>query len=136
MLFPISRLPVASQAFRVILYSASVFFAYLISQADFSSAIEYAVNGYLILLVALLMLAIRMTRKQIFSLNTQDLLILLVVILLPLLPFNDLGQYEVGRIALTVAVLMYVSEFILARAASLIAPPAASALAAVGLLLI
>jgi hypothetical protein len=60
----------------------------------------------------------------------------LVVIVLPLLPFGDLGRYEIGQIALTVAVLMYASEFILARSASLIVLPAASALAAAVLLLI
>jgi UDP-GlcNAc:undecaprenyl-phosphate GlcNAc-1-phosphate transferase len=135
-LLSISRLRSALQAFRIILYSASAAFAYLISQVNYSSAIEFCLNGYLLLLTALLMLAIRITRRQVFSLNTQDLLILLVVILLPLLPFGDLARYEIGQIALTVAVLMYTSEFILARSASLIVLPAASALAASVLLLI
>jgi UDP-GlcNAc:undecaprenyl-phosphate GlcNAc-1-phosphate transferase len=134
--FAISRLRTALKVFRVILYCASAFFAYLISQASLSTATEVCLNGYLVLLTALLVLAIRITRRQVFSLNTQDLLILLVVILLPLLLFGYLGHYEIGRIALRLAVLMYASEFILARSASLIALPVASALAAAGLLLI
>lgn len=136
LLFALSRLDFAVQVFRVILYSSSVLIAYLISQAGWSLVVEYGVNGFLAVLLALLMLAIRMTRRQAFSLNTQDLLILLVVILLPLLTFDGLGQYEIGRIALTAAVLMYVSEFILSRKASLIVLPAASGLAAITLIVI
>jgi UDP-GlcNAc:undecaprenyl-phosphate GlcNAc-1-phosphate transferase len=98
-----------------VLYSSSLLYAYLIASGGLGAHTNYWVNGSLIVLLAVLMLTIRVTRREDFPLNTQDLLILLVVILIPLLPFESLDQHSVGRIALTLSVLLYASEFILSR---------------------
>ncbi len=129
----ITRYTYAGTIFRVILYLTSVSIAYLLAQSDLTPGELIWLSGFLAALIVSLMVAIRMTRRQEFSLTTQDLLILLVVILLPLLPFDILDQYDIGRIALIVAVLMYTSEFVLNRATRTVAFTSACAVA--GLLL-
>ena len=61
------------------------------------------------------MLSIRMSRQEQFRLDTQDLLILLMVVIVPQLPLNVSEGFPVGEIALRLAVLMYACEFLLAR---------------------
>lgn len=125
------RLKQAKSLFRVVLYSTSVFFAYLIVAADLQAPGSYWLIAYMATLVISLVIAIRMTRKQDFSLTTQDLLILLVVVFLPLLPFEIMEEYAIGQIALIVAGLMYAGEFILSRSIRIVAFPFACAIAGV-----
>ncbi|WP_169713950.1 MraY family glycosyltransferase [Oceanicoccus sagamiensis] len=100
---------------RVCCYSASVFVVYLYTTSSISEELRMVVDSAFIVLVAFLMLAIRMTRKEEFRLDTQDLLVLLLVIIVPQLPFESLDNNEVGLISLHLAALMYGCEFILGR---------------------
>jgi hypothetical protein len=129
----ITRYAYAGTIFRLLLYLTSVAIAYFLAQFDMTPVELIWLSGFMAILIICLMTAIRMTRRQEFSLTTQDLLILLVVILLPLLPFDILDQYAIGRIALIVAILMYTSEFVLNRATRTVAFTSACAVA--GLLL-
>jgi UDP-GlcNAc:undecaprenyl-phosphate/decaprenyl-phosphate GlcNAc-1-phosphate transferase len=131
----ISGFAYTKSLFRVVLYGASVLFAYWITESNLVLAQEYWLYGFMALLVVLLMLAIRMTRKQEFSLTTQDLLILLVVLLIPMLPGEMMGQIKVGEIALIVAVLMYASEYVLNRATRMAAFSVACSLAGISCIL-
>ena len=117
--------------FRVILYCACVFFAYQMTDTKVALEQEYWFMAYMGLLVVFLAVAIRMTRSQEFTLTTQDLLILLVVVLAPLMPFEGIEQYAIGSIALIVAVLMYTSEFVLIRSTRMVAFSVACAVAGV-----
>lgn len=100
---------------RVSCYSVSVFLIYLLStQIENGSYVTY-INIFLMVLAAFLMLAIRMSRQNQFRLDTQDLLILLMVIILPQLPLAISENFSVSEIALRLAVLMYACEFLLAR---------------------
>ena len=110
-----ARFRISTVVFRAILYCVCVFFAYRIAQVDLSINEQYWLVGYMGALVIALVTAIRMTRRQEFELTTQDLLILLLVIVAPLIRFESLGPHQVGGIALIVAVLMYTSEFVLVR---------------------
>jgi hypothetical protein len=56
-----------------------------------------------------------MTRREHFRLDTQDLLVLMLILVLPLLPFKTLDDYAIGEIALRLAVLMYSCEFIIGK---------------------
>lgn len=100
---------------RLACYSASVFVIYLFTQAQVAQTAVITVNIYLALLVAFLVLAIRMTRREDFRLDTQDLLVLLIVLIIPQLPFETLSANSIGEIALRLAVLMYSCEFLLGR---------------------
>jgi UDP-GlcNAc:undecaprenyl-phosphate/decaprenyl-phosphate GlcNAc-1-phosphate transferase len=126
----------AEYVFRMILYSASVLMAYSITTANVDPVQQIAFYIYAGLMVLALVLGIRMTRKREFSLTTQDLLILLVVVLMPLLPFDMMDQYAIGSIALIVALLMYASEFVLNRATRMVVFPCAGAIAGSALLLL
>jgi UDP-GlcNAc:undecaprenyl-phosphate GlcNAc-1-phosphate transferase len=100
---------------RLSCYSASVFMAYFLSQAPLSEMYLKVSDGYLIAMALFLMLSIRMTRRVDFRLDNQDLLVLLIILIVPQLPFKTLDSHSVGKIALHLAVLMYACEFILAR---------------------
>ncbi len=92
---------------------ASILIAYLLSQQSIPLPQEVFVTGLLVFLTLFLLLSIRMTRKADFSLDTQDLLLLLAVVFLPLLPFETLDTYSVSRIALTAFLLLYGVEFLI-----------------------
>lgn len=97
---------------RVSCVFASIFISYLLAQAQLSISEEFLITGILGFLLIFLLLSIRMTRKDDFVLNTQDLLILIVVISLPLLPYETLSTYSVSRVALTVFLMLYAVEFL------------------------
>lgn len=100
---------------RVCCYSASVSIVYAYSLTSHDVYYRYFIYGLYTAVVLFLMLAIRMTRRNDFRLDTQDLLVLLLVIVVPLLPFDTLDNNAVGEIALQLAVMMYSCEFILGR---------------------
>lgn len=100
---------------RLSCYSASVFLVYLLSTRLSGTVLINYIDGLLFVMVIVLALAIRTTRKEQFRLDTQDLLILLMVVIVPQLPFITLDRLAVGSIALRLAVLMYSCEFLLAR---------------------
>ena len=100
---------------RICCYSASVFVVYLLSQTEKMSWLTTGLNVYLGLLALALVLGIRMTRREDFRLDTQDLLVLLLLLAIPQLPFETLSTNSIGEIALRLAVLMYCCEFLLGR---------------------
>lgn len=101
---------------RACCYMASVFVVYHYTTSSIESDFRIIINGSFLVLTAFLMLAIRMTRKEVFRLDTQDLLVLLLVLIIPQLPFKTLDNNAIGLISLQLAVLMYGCEFILGRA--------------------
>jgi UDP-GlcNAc:undecaprenyl-phosphate GlcNAc-1-phosphate transferase len=102
---------------RLCIYSASVISVYLMTvDAGMKHWLPWLNGGFAILAVVLA-LAIRMTRREHFRLDTQDLLILVMIVVAPMLPFDAFSQHAVGEIALRLAVLMYSCEFILGKTA-------------------
>lgn len=100
---------------RLCIYSAGVICVYLLSTDSGLGSSLMLINIGFGILAAVLALAIRMTRREQFRLDTQDLLILVMIIAVPLLPFSQLTQHAVGEIALRLAVLMYSCEFIIGK---------------------
>jgi UDP-GlcNAc:undecaprenyl-phosphate GlcNAc-1-phosphate transferase len=103
---------------RACCYSASVFVVYVYASSSFEDGYKMLVNGIFVALVLFLVLAIRMTRRDDFRLDTQDLLVLVMVLLVPQLPFDTLNKNAIGQISIQLAVLMYGCEFIIGRAKS------------------
>ena len=97
-------------------YSASAFVAYLFAASALEQDARMVVNGALLALVAFLMLSIRMTRREEFRLDTQDLLVLLLVLVVPQLPLKTLDSNDIGLVSLQLAALMYSCEFVLGKA--------------------
>ncbi|MFW0776174.1 MAG: MraY family glycosyltransferase [Rickettsiales bacterium] len=111
--FAVRSMPMFSA--RLCCYSASVYVVYLLSQTELSIWMANSINIFLVVLAVALMLGIRMTRRQDFRLDTQDLLVLLMLLAIPQLPFDTLTANSIGEIALRLAVLMYCCEFLLGR---------------------
>lgn len=100
---------------RLCIYPASVLSVYLISSNAALQPCLWLLNSGYILLAALLAVAIRMTRREHFRLDTQDLLVLILILAVPLIPLDSLSHYAIGEITLRLAVLMYSCEFIISK---------------------
>ncbi|MFV8816197.1 glycosyltransferase family 4 protein [Haliea sp. E17] len=132
----LAKSTVSRQIFRVVLYLASVAIAYfLLFPANLGLVETSSLLAFAVLMVAFLTLGIYLTGQQDFRLTTQDLLILLVVLLLPLLPIEVVDRYALGRVVLLVALLMYASEFVLLRTTRMVAICVGCALASVAVVL-
>ncbi|CAH0993318.1 Undecaprenyl-phosphate alpha-N-acetylglucosaminyl 1-phosphate transferase [Sinobacterium norvegicum] len=99
---------------RLIFYSGGVVATLLLSVID-STALVVFFDSFLLLLVVVLALAIRMTRKEFFRLDNQDLLVFLAVIVIPQFPFDSIDSTTLGHFTLRIVVLFYASEFLVAR---------------------
>jgi UDP-GlcNAc:undecaprenyl-phosphate GlcNAc-1-phosphate transferase len=103
---------------RVIFYTISVFSVHI---ATYEMPLEFVawrsltlLDIPLIALVLALVLAIRTTRREIFRMDTQDILVLLVLLAAPLLTMGGDDRVLVGAI-LRLAVLLYAAEYVVAR---------------------
>jgi hypothetical protein len=88
---------------------------YLTSSNESLEDYMWLLNAGYIALALALALAIRMTRREHFRLDTQDLLVLILILAVPLMPFDSLSHYAIGEITLRLAVLMYSCEFIISK---------------------
>lgn len=101
---------------RLSAYLATVVAAYLIASWDVDSvASSWVLGAYLLALTMVLILAIRVTRRDLFQVTPQDLLILFLALAVPNLSGNTLAQYQIGEVAIMLIVVFYASEFILTR---------------------
>ena len=107
------RFPVWSS--RISIYAASVLSVYLLTTNPLLKEWQFGANGVFIALAITLGLAIRVTRREQFRLDPQDLLILVVILVIPLLPFDSIAHYAIGELSLRLAVLMYSCEFIVSK---------------------
>ena len=55
-------------------------------------------------------------RASVFRPDTQDGLVLLMIVMIPLLPAGEIAELDLGRIALRSAALVYCCEYILSCA--------------------
>ncbi len=101
---------------RLSAYLATVVAAYLIASWKIDSvAPTWILGTYLLTLTIALILAIRVTRRDLFQVTPQDLLILFLALAVPNLSGNTLAQYQIGEVAIMLIVVFYASEFILTR---------------------
>lgn len=101
---------------RLSAYLASVMAAYLIASWDVDSAAPTWLLGiYLLALTMALILAIRVTRRDLFQVTPQDLLILFLALAIPNLSGSTLHHYQIGEVGIMLIVIFYASEFILTR---------------------
>lgn len=101
---------------RLSAYLATVIAAYLIASWEIdSSAPSWILSSYLLSLTFILLIAIRVTRRDLFQVTPQDLLILFLALAVPNLSRSTLAQYQVGEVSIMLIVVFYASEFILTR---------------------
>jgi len=101
---------------RLSTYLASVMAAYLIASWDVdSTAPTWLLGIYLLALTMALILAIRVTRRDLFQVTPQDLLILFLALAIPNLSGSTLQHYQIGEVGIMLIVIFYASEFVLTR---------------------
>jgi len=101
---------------RLVASAAAAFALYgLLITPDVATEWTLALDLYLTILVSLLVLAIRMTRKALFHLDTQDFLVLFIVILVPFLPLETFDSRLVAKAALRGIAVLYVCEYVVTK---------------------
>ena len=74
-----------------------------------ASTYRYLLDGYLIVFLAVMVLCFRISRRERFSLDTQDLLIFCIFVVLPLIPIDQQIVYLIIRIT----VVLYATEYLI-----------------------
>lgn len=106
---------------RFLLYSASVFTVFIASYQHDLSSLSWGegklfIDALIAVLVVVLILSIRMTRRELFRLDTQDILVLLLLGASSVLVVGfDSGDQVLSAI-IRLAVLLYASEYVVGRA--------------------
>ena len=105
---------------RVILYSASILsiFAGVYQAMTLSVNVGFEilwVDFFLLILIVMLGLSIRMTRRELFHLDTQDILVLLVLLAASFLVVSFDSDSLLINAAVRVSVMLYAAEFIINR---------------------
>jgi UDP-GlcNAc:undecaprenyl-phosphate GlcNAc-1-phosphate transferase len=101
---------------RLVAFVVTAFVVYgFLLETDARPVANLLVDAYLVTLAALLMLAIRMTRKTQFHLDTQDFLVLFIVAVVPFLPIGQFDDLLVARVTLRALVLLYACEYIVTK---------------------
>jgi UDP-GlcNAc:undecaprenyl-phosphate/decaprenyl-phosphate GlcNAc-1-phosphate transferase len=75
----------------------------------------WMVGVYLAVLAAVLVVAIRVTRRSLFRVTPQDLLILFLAITVPNLSGEAVARYHMREMVAIMVVLFYAGEFVIAR---------------------
>lgn len=100
---------------RILSYSATVLSLYALSMTENSNQYGFLINGILIFVGLFIILAIRLTRKELFRLNNQDLIILFLLLLCPLLPIESDDGVKVGVMLFRIVVIIYAVEYIISK---------------------
>jgi len=100
---------------RVICYLGSAAVIYLSVFGSHSADLLHAVDLYVGSLLVLLMLAIRITRREVFRLDTQDYLVVMLVAFTPLVVPYGTDDVVVVRTVLYLAVIFYACEYVLTK---------------------
>lgn len=100
---------------RISTYSISVLSLYPCSVLENSSLSNTTINTLLLHLGLILALSIRMTRRDQFHLDNQDILILFVLLIGPLLPIGTSLETEFGTMLIRLAVMLYAVEYLITK---------------------
>lgn len=105
---------------RAILYLASILSVFTGVYQTMALSVNVGfeilwVDFFLLMIVIMLSLSIRMTRKELFHLDTQDILVLLVLLAASFLVVSFDGNSLLLNAAIRVSVMLYAAEFIINR---------------------
>lgn len=105
---------------RIILYTMSVIAIYTGIYDQSSVPIDFTDDIFLVdiifvFLVVILALCIRVTRREQFRLNTQDILVLLILVSSTALVLGFDSSNQIFNSAIRLAIMLYAAEFIISR---------------------
>jgi len=99
---------------RAGVYMSSVMIVFMLAERPNGPWVnDLTINILLIFMSVVLVLGIRTTRRDLFRVTPQDLLIVFFALVVPNLTSNYIVQYPVGQILFRLLVLFYVTEFLL-----------------------
>ncbi|MGI9385971.1 MAG: MraY family glycosyltransferase [Methyloligellaceae bacterium] len=99
---------------RAGVYMSSVLLVFLFAEIPTEGWIDdFSINLYLVVSSVVLVLGIRVTRRDLFRVTPQDLLIVFFALVVPNLTSQYLVQYPIGEIVFRLLVLFYITEFLL-----------------------
>ena len=99
---------------RAGVYMSSVMIVFMLAERpDGPWVNDLTINLLLVFMSVVLVLGIRTTRRDLFRVTPQDLLIVFFALVVPNLTSNYIAQYPVGEILFRLLVLFYVTEFLL-----------------------
>jgi len=99
---------------RAGVYMSSVMIVFMLAERPSEGWInDFTIDFVLILMSVVLVIGIRTTRRDLFRVTPQDLLIVFFALVVPNLTSNYIVQYPVGEILFRLLVLFYVTEFLL-----------------------
>ncbi len=97
-------------------YFAGIAIVYHLSiDPDGAQQINFFANAYLAAILLFLVLGVRVTRRTLFQVTPQDLLVAFFAIALPNLPLSAFFGFEVGPAIVRALILFYAIEFLLRR---------------------
>jgi UDP-GlcNAc:undecaprenyl-phosphate GlcNAc-1-phosphate transferase len=85
------------------------------SWKEANEVLAWVVDLYLFALAAVLIVAVRVTRRELFQLTPQDVLIILLTLFVPTVFAATLSHYHIGKLLVMLVALFYASEFVLAK---------------------
>ncbi len=100
---------------RLLAYSATVLLLYAFAVSFTNGIAGTLLNIILFFLGAFLLLSIRMTRKDQFQLNNQDLIILFILLVGPLLPFEGDDGVNIGVMLFRMSIMIYAIEYVISK---------------------
>jgi UDP-GlcNAc:undecaprenyl-phosphate/decaprenyl-phosphate GlcNAc-1-phosphate transferase len=99
---------------RAGVYMSSVMIVFMLAEgAERAWVSDLTINVMLLFMSAVLVIGIRTTRRDLFRVTPQDLLIVFFALVVPNLTSNYIARYPVGEILFRLLVLFYVTEFLL-----------------------
>ena len=106
---------------RISAYFTSAFVVFLVSSDALYSALSWGeeqrqIDVLMLVLLVLLALSIRVTRRAMFRLDTQDVLVLMVLFAAPLIAFGSADNIATTGIVARLALLLYAVEYTINRA--------------------
>jgi hypothetical protein len=101
---------------RLVIYTAASFATYTVVAAIAGRPLlGWSVAVYLMAVAGALIVAIRVTRRELFRVTPQDLLVLFLALAVPNLSGQAVAQYHLREMIAVLIVLFYATEFVLAK---------------------
>ncbi len=115
---------IAGSVARLTFYTASAISVFVATYRLDAFALGWVhahstIDTMFVVLVLFLGLSIRLTRRDVFRLDTQDILVVLILLAAPLLTIGSDNSNEIIGSVVRLAVLLYTAEFIIGRSKDL-----------------
>ena len=95
-------------------YLAGIYLLFVMDNRSGSASVENYLHGFVILLAVLTAIGIKITDKTRFSITTLDYLIILIMILVPSLPIQEIAGKQISMFALHLLGFFYALEYMFA----------------------